>query len=64
MIELKVGGMTCGGCAKAVEKAVKREDPAADVVVDLATGAVRIASGKPAEAFAAAIEGAGYEVAA
>ncbi|BBE72296.1 heavy-metal-associated domain-containing protein [Oharaeibacter diazotrophicus] len=64
MIELDVGGMTCGGCAKAVEKAVARTDPAAKVTVDLPTGKVRIESATPAAAFAEAIEAAGYEVAA
>ena len=64
MIDLKVTGMTCGGCVKAVEKAVARRDPDAKVAVDLATGAVRIDSGKPAAEFAEAIEAAGYEVAA
>lgn len=62
MIDLKVDGMTCGGCAKAVEKAVTRTDPQAKVDVDLANGAVRIESAKPAAEFAAAIEAAGYEV--
>jgi copper chaperone len=64
MIDLKVTGMTCGGCVKAVEKAVLRRDPDAKVAVDLPTGMVRIESGKPSAEFAEAIEAAGYEVAA
>lgn len=64
MIELKVDGMTCGGCVKAVEKAVKRTDEAATVTVDLEAGRVAIDSDKPADAFRSAIEAAGYDVAA
>ncbi|WP_181705943.1 heavy-metal-associated domain-containing protein [Chthonobacter rhizosphaerae] len=64
MIELTVTGMTCGGCVKSVEKAVKRTDETAAVTVDLASGSVTIDSSKPAEAFKSAIEAAGYEVAA
>lgn len=64
MIDLTVTGMTCGGCVRAVEKAVTRTDPAARVDVDLTTGKVRIDSGKPAGDFKDAIEAAGYEVAA
>lgn len=64
MIELKVDGMTCGGCVKAVEKAVKRTDEAATVTVDLEGGRVAIDSAMPADAFRSAIEAAGYDVAA
>lgn len=63
-MEFKVTGMTCGGCVKAVEKAVLRTDPAAHVTVDLASGAVSVESTKPATDFRSAIEAAGYEVAA
>ena len=63
MIELDVTGMTCGGCAKAVEKVVLRRDPVAKVEVDLAAAKVRIDSARPAAEFAEAIAAAGYEVA-
>lgn len=63
-MEFKVSGMTCGGCVKAVEKAVLRADPAAHVKVDLESGAVAVESAKPASDFRSAIEAAGYEVAA
>lgn len=62
MIDLKVDGMTCEGCARSVTKAVQREDPQATVKVDLAAGRVRIESAAPADRFARAIEAAGYEV--
>ncbi len=64
MIELKVDGMTCGGCVRAVTKAVHAEDPAAKVDVDLGSGTVRIESQTPRERLAGAIEAAGYDVAA
>lgn len=62
MIELKVDGMTCGGCVRSVEKAVHKTDPGANVTIDLPTGAVRIESGRPSAEFAQAIEAAGYDV--
>jgi copper chaperone len=62
MIDLKVSGMTCGGCVRAVEKAVGRTDPKASVSVDLPTGTVRIESERARADFAAAIEAAGYDV--
>ena len=61
--EFLVGGMACQGCAKAVENAVKRVDPAAEVTVDLGAGTVRVVGGNAQPAtHAAAIAGAGYEV--
>lgn len=63
-MDFKVSGMTCGGCARAVEKAVLKADPDARVSVDLEGGAVSVESARPAETFRTAIEDAGYEVAA
>jgi copper chaperone len=42
MVELKVTGMTCGGCVNSVKRALTREFPDAKVDVDLATGLVKI----------------------
>jgi copper chaperone len=64
MIELNVKGMTCGGCASSVEKAIKRVDADAAVRVDLATGKVSVDTKADARALGQAIEAAGYEVAA
>lgn len=64
MMELTVSGMTCGGCAKAVEKAVVRKDADARVSVDLANGRVSVDSSLSRQDVADAIEAAGYEVAA
>ena len=38
----RVGGMTCDGCIKAVTRAIKRLDPAAQVQVDLTGGRVSV----------------------
>lgn len=64
MITLTVEGMTCMGCVKSVKNAVARTDPAAKVEVDLAEGRVEIDSAVPRESLVAAIEAAGYDVAA
>jgi copper chaperone len=61
-IELQVGGMSCGHCARAVERAVLARDPGAKVTVDLAAGVVRISGGLTRAAAAAAIAAEGYEV--
>ncbi|WP_237154584.1 heavy-metal-associated domain-containing protein [Oryzibacter oryziterrae] len=64
MIELKVEGMMCGGCAGTVEKAIKRVDPNAAVTIDLPTGRVNVETDKDSKAISEAIEAAGYDVAA
>jgi copper ion binding protein len=59
-----VQGMTCGHCVAAVEQEVGRIPGVTGVEVDLATGAVVIASEAPVDAgaIAAAVDEAGYEV--
>ena len=42
MLNLKVSGMTCGGCINAVTRAVQAQDPAAKVEADLATQTVNL----------------------
>ena len=59
---LQVGGMTCQGCVNAVTKAIKRLDPAAEVVVDLASGKVSVAGAVEGAAVERAVEGAGFSV--
>lgn len=56
-----VKGMTCGGCAEAVKRVIRKSDPAADVNVDLATGRVVAATIGKSSDLAAAITKAGYE---
>jgi copper chaperone len=60
VIEFKLPDMTCGHCVARVTKALKEEDPAALVTVDLPTKAVRIESSHDAKALAAALAEAGY----
>lgn len=61
-IDLKVEGMTCGHCVKAVTKAVKAKDPAAEVEVDLASGKLTAHTALGRDAVAAAVTGEGYKV--
>jgi copper chaperone len=60
MYKFEVSDMTCSHCVATVERAVKSVDGAAAIKIDLANLAVKIESAKPAAAFAAAIQEAGY----
>ena len=51
--------MTCGGCAKAVEKAIKAVAPNAQVQADAATGQVSV-EGATKEQVAQAVDEAGF----
>ena len=62
MMKLKVSGMTCGGCAKSVERAVTTAAPGSKVSVDLASGEVAIDGPATRQAIVTAIEDAGYDV--
>jgi len=59
-----VDGMTCGGCVNNVAGELQRLAGVSDVDVDLASGVVTITSDGPvtADAVAAAVRDAGYEV--
>ena len=62
-MEFEVEGMTCGGCAEAVKRAVRKVVPDAEVAVDLAGGRVTVSpsgSAPDAAAVAAAIDKAGF----
>ena len=61
-----VVGMTCGHCVVAVTSEVSKIDGVTRVDVDLASGAVTVESDRPVDpkSFAAAIDEAGYTVAA
>ncbi len=56
----KVSGMTCGGCVRAVSKAVKLAAPSAKVAVDLGRGLVTVEGDVAEAAIVDAIEGAGF----
>lgn len=60
MIELTVEKMKCGGCAANVERAVKTQDVAATVQIDLTQKLVQIQSNLPAATLAKTISDAGY----
>ena len=56
----KVGGMTCGGCARAVSNAVRASAPAAKVTIDLGRGLLTVEGNATEPAIISAIEGAGF----
>jgi copper chaperone len=62
MIEFQVEGMSCQHCVAAVTKAIRAQDTAAQVQVDLAAGRVSVESGQPADVLRGAIDEAGYTV--
>jgi copper chaperone len=59
-----VSGMTCDHCVSAVKTEVANIDGVVDVDIDLATGAVTVASERPIDdgIVRAAVEEAGYRV--
>lgn len=59
-IDLKVEGMTCDHCVRAVTQAIRQRDPAAQVRVDLANGLVRAETNLPRASVVAAVEEEGY----
>jgi copper chaperone len=62
MYELKVEGMTCGGCAASVKRAVQALDANAQVDVDLPTKIVKVSTSAELEAVKTAVEDAGYDI--
>ncbi|GGC12070.1 heavy metal transport/detoxification protein [Oxalicibacterium flavum] len=64
MYTMQVENMSCGHCVNAVTKAVQAVDAQAAVNVDLAQKTVKVESGAPLDAVAAAIVDAGYPVTA
>ena len=56
-----VQGMTCGHCVKAVTRAVKEQDAAAKVEIDLAAKQVRVQSELAPEQILTAIRDEGYQ---
>jgi len=61
--KFNVSGMTCGHCEKAVDRAIKRVDPQAEVRIDRASNRVTVESSQAREALAHAIVEEGYAVA-
>lgn len=63
-ITLKVAGMTCQHCVKAVTGAIKAQDPQATITVDLGAGTVQAETSLDSARLAALITEEGYKVAA
>ncbi len=59
-ITFDVQGMSCGGCAKAVEKIILKSDPAGKVSVDLEKAKVEADTTADPAALAAALSAGGY----
>ena len=57
---LNIPDMSCGHCAKAIEKAVKSVDPDAKIAVDLGSKTASIGSAVSVDTFVTALEDAGY----
>ncbi len=62
MLKLKVEGMTCGGCAKSVTRAVEGVSSVERAVVDLKAGEVVVEGVADERAIRQAIEDAGFSV--
>lgn len=60
---IKIDGMTCGHCAAAVTKALKKVDGVTDVAVNLGEKQATVThAGANVEALKTAVEDAGYDV--
>ncbi|WP_144148359.1 heavy-metal-associated domain-containing protein [Paraburkholderia sp. BCC1884] len=59
-MEFAIPDMTCGGCAKAVSRAVTSQDPAATIEVDVPVKIVRVTSTLAPHRLIEAIEAAGF----
>jgi len=58
----KIQGMTCGGCAKHVEKAIKSVAGVTAVATDVAKGTATVEGEASFQALAASVAEAGYEM--
>lgn len=61
MQQFRVQGMTCGHCVRAVTEAIRNDDPAADVSVDLASARVQVNSSLSAKRVIELIAEEGYQ---
>lgn len=55
-----VTGMTCGGCARSVENAIKALKPESEITIDVSTARVTVANGPEDAAVKTAVEDAGF----
>lgn len=56
----RITGMTCGGCAKHVEKALRAVEGVTGATVDVAKGTARVEGSASFEAMATSVAKAGY----
>jgi len=61
MVAFKVPGMTCGGCAASVRKALGTVSGVEDVQIDVATKDVRVTGAPDSESLRKALTNAGFE---
>lgn len=62
MLHLKVEGITCGGCANSIKKALASAAPGTEVAVDIEGGKVKVEGQVDRAKVVDAIEGAGFDV--
>ncbi len=60
MTELKIEGMTCGHCRKAVQEALEGVPGTSNVQVDLEAGRAQVGGTADAATLIAAVEAEGY----
>lgn len=61
MVRFKVPGMTCGGCARSITKAIQSVDPAAKIATNVPDRLVTVETAANEQSLAAVIREAGYE---
>lgn len=62
MLHLKVEGITCGGCASSIKRALASAAPGTTVAVDIEGGKVKVEGPANRAEVVDAIEGAGFDV--
>ncbi|MDY0870666.1 heavy-metal-associated domain-containing protein [Dongia rigui] len=62
MLNLKVEGIHCGGCASSIKKALAVAAPGSEVEVDIDSGKVKVGGSPDRAKVVSAIEDAGYDV--
>lgn len=62
MFEFTVDGMSCNHCVQAITRAVKEQDPAASVTIDLPSKSVTIESTLALDHLRQVVEAEGYPV--
>ncbi|EEA01744.1 putative copper chaperone [Burkholderia sp. H160] len=59
-MQFYLDNMTCGGCARAVSRAIQSIDPSAIITADPPTGFVQIQTSAPQEQIGSALREAGF----